>query len=100
MPCRTRPCGRRGSGDAPTARALIRRLESVPRNIYSGLIGWTDRKDDGQWDIALRCAELTSSRLRLYAGPSVHRPGWVVMPLGATRRCPAGRGRRRPRVTG
>ncbi|MGW0733949.1 isochorismate synthase [Streptomyces sp. NPDC002851] len=54
-----------------TAQALIRELEPVPRGYYTGLVGWMDQSGDGQWDIALRCAELTTTRLRLYAGAGI-----------------------------
>ncbi|MGV4926435.1 chorismate-binding protein [Streptomyces sp. BHT-5-2] len=50
---------------------MIRALERVLRGFYSGLIGWTDRHGNGQWEIALRCAELSSTRLRLYAGAGI-----------------------------
>lgn len=53
------------------ARALISTLEPVPRRYYSGLVGWMDQAGDGQWDIALRCAELSATQLRLYAGAGI-----------------------------
>ncbi len=43
----------------PTAAALgvIRRLEPFDRGRYAGPVGWVDAKGDGEWAIALRCAQ-------------------------------------------
>ncbi|KZE88765.1 isochorismate synthase [Microbacterium sp. TNHR37B] len=43
----------------PTARALevIRRLEPFDRGRYAGPVGWTDANGNGEWAIALRCAQ-------------------------------------------
>ncbi|MFD8547179.1 isochorismate synthase MenF [Streptomyces sp. NPDC059649] len=54
-----------------TARQLIEELEAGPRDYYTGLVGWMDGHGDGQWVIALRCAELSDRGLRLYAGAGV-----------------------------
>jgi menaquinone-specific isochorismate synthase len=58
---------------SPTARALelIRELEALDRGRYAGPVGWLDASGDGEWGIALRCAQVAPddpSRLRLYAG--------------------------------
>ncbi|MEL3944199.1 isochorismate synthase [Streptomyces sp. LNU-CPARS28] len=53
------------------ARSLIRRLEPVPRDYYTGLVGWMDRAGDGHWVIALRCGRLDATHLRLYAGAGI-----------------------------
>ena len=60
-------------GGTPTAAAieLIRELEGMDRGRYAGPVGWTDAAGDGEWGIALRCAELDPQdphRLRLFAG--------------------------------
>ncbi|GAB3590237.1 chorismate-binding protein [Angustibacter peucedani] len=60
-------------GGTPTAAAieLIRELEGMDRGRYAGPVGWTDGRGDGEWGIALRCAELDPSdrhRVRLLAG--------------------------------
>jgi menaquinone-specific isochorismate synthase len=43
----------------PTAAALdvIRRLEPFDRGRYAGPVGWVDANGDGEWAIALRCAQ-------------------------------------------
>jgi menaquinone-specific isochorismate synthase len=53
------------------ARELIRELEGMDRGRYAGPVGWMDGRGDGEWGIALRCAEVDpadGSRLRLLAG--------------------------------
>ncbi|PRI11381.1 isochorismate synthase [Leucobacter massiliensis] len=44
----------------PTAAAVaaIRELEPFDRGRYSGAVGWIDAAGDGEWAIALRCAQL------------------------------------------
>jgi menaquinone-specific isochorismate synthase len=59
------------------ARDLIRELEGMDRGRYAGPVGWIDARGDGEWGIALRCAEIVtddesgtsgSRSLRLFAG--------------------------------
>ncbi len=38
---------------------------------YAGPIGWVDANGDGEWAIALRCAEIRGSTARLYAGAGI-----------------------------
>jgi menaquinone-specific isochorismate synthase len=55
---------------APTAVAmeLIRDLEQMDRGRYAGPVGWIDADGNGEWAIALRCAEVSGPRARLFAG--------------------------------
>lgn len=39
------------------ALELIRRLEPADRGRYAGPVGWVDANGDGEWAIALRCAQ-------------------------------------------
>ena len=57
-------------GGTPTAAAveLIRELESMDRERYAGPVGWIDADGNGEWCIALRCAQLDGDRARLFAG--------------------------------
>jgi menaquinone-specific isochorismate synthase len=57
----------------PTSAALgrIGALERMERGRYAGPVGWTDAHGDGEWGIALRCAEVTGSRARLFAGAGI-----------------------------
>jgi menaquinone-specific isochorismate synthase len=50
------------------ALALIRELEGPNRGRYAGPVGWVDARGDGEWAIALRCAELSGATARLFAG--------------------------------
>ncbi|MEO5878479.1 MAG: isochorismate synthase [Streptosporangiaceae bacterium] len=50
------------------AMDLIRELEVMDRGRYAGPVGWVDARGDGEWGIALRCAEIEGSRARLFAG--------------------------------
>jgi menaquinone-specific isochorismate synthase len=47
----------------PTASALelIRELEPFDRGLYAGPVGWIGADGDGEWAIALRCAQVSPS---------------------------------------
>ncbi|XVQ15393.1 isochorismate synthase [Spirillospora sp. CA-255316] len=51
-----------------TALHLIRELEGMDRGRYAGPVGWVDSRGDGEWGIALRCAQIEGTRARLFAG--------------------------------
>ncbi|GAB4588354.1 isochorismate synthase [Nocardia sp. IFM 10818] len=53
------------------ARRVIAESEAFHRQYYSGLVGWMNEAGDGEWVLALRCAEVADTRLRLYAGAGV-----------------------------
>jgi menaquinone-specific isochorismate synthase len=57
-------------GGTPTdlATRLITELEGMDRGRYAGPVGWMDASGDGEWGLALRSAEVTGSRVRLFAG--------------------------------
>jgi menaquinone-specific isochorismate synthase len=54
----------------PTGAALelIRELEQMDRERYAGPVGWVDAEGNGEWGIALRCAQLSGRTARLFAG--------------------------------
>jgi menaquinone-specific isochorismate synthase len=54
----------------PTGAAfeLIRELEHMDRERYAGAVGWIDADGNGEWGIALRCAQLSGRTARLFAG--------------------------------
>jgi menaquinone-specific isochorismate synthase len=56
----------------PTERAfdLIRDIEGMDRGRYAGPVGWFDSRGDGEFGIALRCAEIdpANKRVRAFAG--------------------------------
>lgn len=55
---------------SPTERAfaVIREVEGMDRGRYAGPVGWFDSRGDGEFGIALRCAEVRPGSLRLFAG--------------------------------
>jgi menaquinone-specific isochorismate synthase len=54
----------------PTGAAmeLIRELEQMDRERYAGPVGWVDADGNGEFAIALRCAQLDGNMARLFAG--------------------------------
>ncbi|MFP5369923.1 MAG: isochorismate synthase MenF [Actinomycetes bacterium] len=51
------------------AAATITELEGMDRGRYAGPVGWLDARGDGEFGLALRCAELVGdSGARLFAG--------------------------------
>lgn len=60
-------------GGTPTGAALelITRIEGMDRGRYAGPVGWMDGRGDGEFAIALRCAELSGARARLFAGAGI-----------------------------
>ncbi len=54
----------------PTGAALelIRELEHMDRERYAGPVGWVDAEGNGEWGIAIRCAQLSGPTARLFAG--------------------------------
>jgi menaquinone-specific isochorismate synthase len=59
-------------GGTPTdaAVALIAEIEGMDRGRYAGPVGWLDARGDGEFGLALRCAELCpdGATARLFAG--------------------------------
>lgn len=57
-------------GGTPTDVALgvLGELEAMGRGRYAGPVGWVDARGDGEWGIALRCAQVTGRTARLFAG--------------------------------
>ncbi len=60
-------------GGTPTQAALdaLVELEPMSRGRYSGPVGWVDARGDGEWGIALRCAQLDGPTARLFAGGGI-----------------------------
>ncbi len=69
---------------ASAAMELIRELEGMDRGRYAGPVGWVDARGNGEWGIALRCAELDGSRARLFAGCGIVADSDPVAELAET----------------
>jgi menaquinone-specific isochorismate synthase len=54
-----------------TALAMLEALEGFDRGRYAGPVGWVDAHGDGEWAVALRCAELDGTTARLVAGAGI-----------------------------
>jgi menaquinone-specific isochorismate synthase len=56
----------------PAAARVITELEGMDRGRYAGPVGWLDTRGDGEFGLALRCAQLTGAeegrQARLFAG--------------------------------
>jgi menaquinone-specific isochorismate synthase len=50
------------------ALELIRELEGMDRGRYAGPVGWIGKDGDGEFGIALRCAQVSGAKARLFAG--------------------------------
>jgi isochorismate synthase len=53
------------------ASELLAQLEPLDRGCYAGPVGWVDADGDGEWAIALRCAEITGTTARVFAGAGI-----------------------------
>lgn len=53
------------------AAAAIEALEPFDRGFFTGAVGWCDSAGDGQWMVTIRCAEISGSSARLYAGAGI-----------------------------
>lgn len=60
-------------GGTPTQAAVehIRAVEGMDRARYSGPVGWVDSNGDGEFGIALRCAQVAGTTARLFAGAGI-----------------------------
>jgi isochorismate synthase EntC len=53
------------------ALELIASLEPAPRGRYAGPVGWVDATGDGEFAVALRCAEVDGDRAVLSVGNGI-----------------------------
>ncbi len=60
-------------GGHPRAEAieLIDRVEGMDRGRYGGAVGWVDCDGNGTWAVSIRCAEISGSSARLFAGGGI-----------------------------
>ncbi|GAA1655541.1 chorismate-binding protein [Fodinicola feengrottensis] len=55
----------------PVAAAYIRSAGGLDRDRYAGPTGWLDAAGNGEFGIALRCAQVSGGTARLYAGGGI-----------------------------
>jgi isochorismate synthase len=53
------------------ARSVIAELEPFDRGCYAGAAGWCDAAGNGEWAVALRCAEVHDRTVRVFAGAGI-----------------------------
>ncbi len=68
------------------AAAALADLEPIDRGCYAGPVGWVDAHGDGEWAIALRCAEITGSTARVFAGAGIVADSVPALELEETER--------------
>lgn len=68
---RLHPTAAVGGMPADAALAMIAELETIDRGRYAGPVGWMDAAGDGEFAIALRCAQLDTTTARLFAGAGI-----------------------------
>jgi isochorismate synthase len=56
---------------ADLAYEVIKELEPFDRGFYAGMVGWTDARGDGDWVVTIRCGEVDSKHVRLFAGAGI-----------------------------
>ena len=71
LAARLHPTAAVGGSPTDAARQLIRELEPMSRGRYAAPIGWLDSRGDGEFAIALRCAQVNGRSVRLMAGCGV-----------------------------
>jgi menaquinone-specific isochorismate synthase len=60
-----------GGSPRETAVPCIRALETFPRGLYAGAMGWVDARGEGEFFVGLRSALIDGPRARLYAGAGI-----------------------------
>jgi menaquinone-specific isochorismate synthase len=60
-----------GGWPAEPARRMIQQLEGRRRGRYAGACGWMDAHGDGEFVVALRCAEIDGAHARCFAGAGI-----------------------------
>ncbi|MGW3468350.1 isochorismate synthase DhbC [Saccharopolyspora sp. NPDC000995] len=53
------------------ARDVISETEPFERGYYAGMVGWCDAAGDGEWVVAIRCADIEDESMRLFAGAGI-----------------------------
>ncbi len=67
------------------ALALMAELETVPRDLYAGPVGWVDATGNGAFAVGIRSVQLTGRTARLFAGVGVVSDSDPLAELAETR---------------
>ncbi|MFT7681886.1 MAG: isochorismate synthase [Moritella dasanensis] len=54
-----------------SAYEAIKHLETFERGYFTGMIGWCDSRGNGQWVVTIRCAEVKSNQMKIFAGAGI-----------------------------
>lgn len=68
LAARLHPTAAVGGSPSAVARQVIRELEPMNRGRYAAPVGWINSRGDGEFAIALRCAQINGRSVRLMAG--------------------------------
>jgi menaquinone-specific isochorismate synthase len=68
---RVHPTPAVGGTPTPEAVRYLQEVEGFDRGRYAGPVGWVDARGDGAWAIGIRCADVSGSSARLYAGNGI-----------------------------
>ena len=68
-----------------SAMERIRATEGMDRGRYAGPVGWVDAQGNGEFGIALRCAEVTGRTARLFSGAGIVGESLPELELEETR---------------
>jgi len=68
LAARLHPTAAVGGSPTAAARQVIRDIEPMTRGRYAAPVGWLDGNGDGEFAIALRCAQVNGRSVRLMAG--------------------------------
>ena len=85
LAARLHPTAAVGGEPTDVAVDLIRQLEGMDRGRYAGPVGWVDASGSGEFAIALRCAEISGARARLFAGAGIMADSYPERELEETR---------------
>lgn len=55
----------------PQARSFIQSRERFDRGYFTGTLGYMNASGDGDWIVTIRCAELSETRARVFAGAGI-----------------------------
>jgi menaquinone-specific isochorismate synthase len=68
---RLHPTAAVGGTPREPALAAIRELEAAPRGRYAAPVGWMDAEGNGEFALALRCAQIDGSLARVWGGAGI-----------------------------